>query len=36
MPGDDADHLAARVFEQECLALPEAIAMHYENWLSER
>lgn len=36
LPGDDADQLAARVFEQECLALPEAIAMHYENWLSTR
>ena len=35
-PSDEADQLAARVFQQECLALPEAIAMHYENWLSTR
>ena len=35
-PTDEADQLAARVFQQECLALPEAIAMHYENWLSTR
>lgn len=29
---DTADSLAARVFEQECLAFPEAIQMHYEDW----
>jgi formyltetrahydrofolate-dependent phosphoribosylglycinamide formyltransferase len=28
MPGDDADTLAARVFEQECIAYPEAIRMY--------
>lgn len=28
LPGDDADRLAIRVFEQECLALPEAIRLH--------
>jgi folate-dependent phosphoribosylglycinamide formyltransferase PurN len=27
-PGDDADTLAARVFEAEKIALPEAIRMH--------
>jgi phosphoribosylglycinamide formyltransferase-1 len=27
LPGDTPDALAARVFEQECLALPEAITM---------
>jgi formyltetrahydrofolate-dependent phosphoribosylglycinamide formyltransferase len=27
LPGDDADTLAARVFEQECLAYPEAIRL---------
>lgn len=26
LPGDDADALAARVFEQECIAYPQAIA----------
>lgn len=26
LPGDDAEALAARVFEQECLAYPEAVA----------
>lgn len=26
-PGDTSDRLAARVFEQECLALPKAIDM---------
>jgi phosphoribosylglycinamide formyltransferase-1 len=28
LPGDDAHTLAARVFEQECIAYPEAIAKH--------
>lgn len=28
-PGDDAHSLAARVFEEEKLALPEAIALHF-------
>jgi formyltetrahydrofolate-dependent phosphoribosylglycinamide formyltransferase len=28
-PGDDAHTLAARVFEEEKLALPQAIAMHF-------
>ena len=32
LPSDDANALAARVFEQECLALPEAIQLHYEKW----
>jgi phosphoribosylglycinamide formyltransferase-1 len=32
--GDDADSLAARVFEQECIAYPEAIRMFSENRLS--
>ena len=27
LPGDDADTLAARVFEQECIAFPEAIGL---------
>lgn len=27
LPGDDADALAARVFEQECIAYPEAIRL---------
>ncbi|MCP3905668.1 MAG: phosphoribosylglycinamide formyltransferase [Planctomycetes bacterium] len=27
LPGDDVDTLAARVFEQECIAYPEAIRM---------
>ena len=31
--GDDADSLAARVFEQECLAYPEAIRLFAENRL---
>ncbi len=29
--GDDADSLAARVFEQECIALPEAIRLIWER-----
>jgi phosphoribosylglycinamide formyltransferase-1 len=32
-PEDDADTLAARVFEQECLAYPEAIRLVAENRL---
>jgi len=28
LPGDDADTLAARVFEQECLAYPEVIRLY--------
>ena len=32
--GDDADSLAARVFEQECIAYPEAIRLFSENRLS--
>jgi phosphoribosylglycinamide formyltransferase-1 len=32
--GDDtADTLAARVFEQECLALPDAIRLHQQKQL---
>ena len=27
LPDDDADALAARVFEQECIAFPEAIRL---------
>jgi phosphoribosylglycinamide formyltransferase-1 len=27
LPDDDADTLAARVFEQECLAYPEAVRL---------
>jgi len=33
LPGDDADTLAARVFEQECLAYPEAIRLFAEDRL---
>lgn len=33
LPGDDADALAARVFEQECLAYPEAIRLFAEDRL---
>lgn len=33
---DDAESLAKRVFEQECLALPEAIQMHHTMWLAHR
>jgi formyltetrahydrofolate-dependent phosphoribosylglycinamide formyltransferase len=33
---DDADRLAARVFEQECLALPEAVRLFAENRLQVR
>ena len=28
LPGDDVPHLAGRVFEQECLAYPEAIRLY--------
>lgn len=31
LPGDDADTLAARVFEQECIAYPEAIRLFHEG-----
>lgn len=31
LPGDDADALAARVFEQECIAYPEAIRLFAEG-----
>ncbi|TWU67526.1 Phosphoribosylglycinamide formyltransferase [Crateriforma conspicua] len=31
-PGDDADALADRVFQQECQALPEAIRMVHQDW----
>lgn len=34
MPGDTVDSLAARVFEQECLALPEAIRQIAEGRVS--
>ena len=30
-PGDTPDDLAARVFEQECIAYPEAVSLFYEN-----
>lgn len=33
LPGDDEHTLAARVFEQECIAYPEAIALFAENRL---
>ena len=33
LEGDDADTLAARVFEQECLAFPRAIQMYYDGRL---
>ena len=33
-PGDDADTLAARVFEQECIAYPEAIRLFADGKLS--
>lgn len=33
LPGDTVDSLAARVFEQECLAYPEAIALFAEGRL---
>lgn len=36
LPGDDADTLAVRVFEQECIAYPEAIAMLAKNWPKPR
>jgi phosphoribosylglycinamide formyltransferase 1 len=31
LPGDDADDVAARVFEQECIAYPEAIRLFQEG-----
>ena len=31
LPGDDADTLGARVFEQECIAYPEAIQLFAEG-----
>ncbi len=34
LPGDDEDHLAGRVFEQECLAYPEAIRLYAADRLS--
>ncbi len=34
LPGDDEDHLAGRVFEQECLAYPEAIRLFAADRLS--
>jgi len=34
--GDDADTLAARVFEQECLAYPQAIRLYAQNRLRIR
>ena len=34
LPGDDEDHLAGRVFEQECLAYPEAIRLFADDRLS--
>ena len=34
LPGDDVDHLAGRVFEQECLAYPEAIRLFAADRLS--
>ena len=36
LPGDNADLLAKRVFEQECLALPEAIQLHYAKWIASQ
>jgi phosphoribosylglycinamide formyltransferase-1 len=36
LPGDNADLLARRVFEQECLALPEAIQLHYSKWIASQ
>ncbi len=33
LPGDDAHSLAARVFEQECIAYPEAISLFAANRL---
>lgn len=36
LEGDDADSLAARVFEQECLAYPEAVRLFAENRLTVR
>jgi formyltetrahydrofolate-dependent phosphoribosylglycinamide formyltransferase len=34
LPGDDAHALAARVFEQECLAYPEAISLFQQDRLT--
>jgi len=34
LPGDDADTLAARVFEQECIAYPEAIHLFAQDRLT--
>ena len=34
LSGDDADHLAGRVFEQECVAYPEAIRLFAADRLS--
>lgn len=34
LPDDTTDRLAARVFEQECIAFPEAIALFAQNRLS--
>jgi phosphoribosylglycinamide formyltransferase 1 len=36
LEGDDPDTLAARVFEQECLAYPEAIRFHTQGRLEVR
>jgi phosphoribosylglycinamide formyltransferase-1 len=33
LPGDTADVLAARVFEAECLAYPEAIELFHQGRL---
>ena len=32
LPNDSVDELAARVFQQECLALPEAIRQIHQEW----
>ena len=34
LAADDANSLAKRVFEQECLALPEAIQLHHTRWVN--
>lgn len=36
LPGDDVDHLAGRVFEQECVAYPHAIGLFAADRLSIR
>jgi len=36
LPGDDPDTLAARVFEQECIAYPEAIRLFTEGRIALR